>query len=379
MRSSLAGLLLVFVTAVCAQDASDSSIDGLRLLPPTVSMGDTRRDFQAQFAAMPALVRQRHPRVFDEAANGTYLVSLTLDFEGNVQRSSATLVEPANVDAAMASAMPLMDGVRVFSVTFQKDHPLPDGSQTKNDVTVISLTAPPGFDESRALSRVHDAVRRAHADVMLAADGPLVNRLTVLMNEDGSIQRHLLEQSRRDELRRAPLEDQQFAERMAARIANVLSIDPAGLGVVGFTYVTNAEARVPPRSPEDMANVRVVLVQYAWPRKSGESGPSAPMTAMAQRATRFDEQAALRLAEHHFPDAFTGASPEAGTPTIALSPQGEVIATGRLQYGSGLNHERIVSEQLVPGIRTGAFVSPRLTNAAGRSAVVSFVWQADTP
>lgn len=101
------------------------------------------------------------------------------------------------------------------------------------------------------------------------------------------------------------------------------------------------------------------------------------MTAATRQATRnFDEKTALRLAEHYFPDAFTNTAPEAGTPTIALSPQGEVIAAGRVQYGSGLNHERLVGEQLVPGIRSGAFVSPRLTNGAGQSAVVSFIWRA---
>jgi hypothetical protein len=338
----------------------------------------SRPDLQAQMARMPALVRERHPEVFEEAVAGTYVVTLFLDFEGRVQRSTVAQMDPVDAASAMRAVVSPVEGARHFSATFRKEIPLPDGSSTRNNVTVVSVTVPQGFDESRAISRVHDAVRRAHSDLMLPAVGPVVNRLTVLMNEDGSIQRHLLEQSRREDLRRAPLEDGQFAERMAARISNVLSVDPARLGVVGFTYVTDASAPGSPVQPEAaLAMARTVLVQYAWPRKPGETGPSAPMTAPAQQANRnFDERTALRMAEHYFPDAFTNTVPEAGTPTIALSAQGEVIAAGRVQYGSGLNHERLIGEQLVPGIRSGAFVSPQLTNAAGQSAVVSFVWRA---
>jgi hypothetical protein len=377
MRKVLVGILSVIVTAVCAQGAPDlQDVTALRLLPPSAT--GLRPEMQTPFAMLPALVRQRHPEVFENAVAGIYVVSLLLDFEGRVQRSTATQVDPADAGTAMRAALPPIDGIRTIAVAFQKDRPLPDGSSTKNNVTLVSMTLPEGFDESRAVSRVHAAVRSAHSDLLLPGDGPVLNRLTVLMNEDGSIQRHVLEQSRREDLRRAPLEDAQFAERMAARISNVLAVDAARLGVVGFTYVMEPNpAALQPRSAGSLAVPRTVLVQYAWPRKAGETGPSAPMTAATQQATRnFDEKTALRLAEHYFPDAFTNIAPEAGTPTIALSPQGEVIAAGRVQYGSGLNHERLVGEQLVPGIRSGAFVSPRLTNGAGQSAVVSFVWRA---
>lgn len=311
--------------------------------------------------------------MFEKAVTGTYLVLLMVDPQGRVQQSSATEVEPSGIDLAMRTALASMTGATVAAARFQKDMPLPDGSTPRNNVVIAAVSIPTDYDESRAVSRVHDAVRRSHSDLLLPADGLVLNRFTVLMNEDGTIRRHALEQSRRDDLRRAPLEDAQFAERMAARIANVLSVDAAGLGVVGFTYVVDTSAPAPGR----VVIPRTVLVQYAWPRKPGETGPSAPMTSSARQATRsFDEGIALRLVEHYIPDAFTNIAPEAGTPTIALSPAGKVIAAGRVQYGSGVNHERLISEQLVPGIQSGGFVSPRLTDAAGRSVVVSFVWQA---
>lgn len=377
MRKFLAGMLSFMVTAALAQGVpAPRGITDLRLLPPAFRASPSALDIRAQVPKIPVLVRERHPEVFEKATAGTYVVFLLIDPEGRVQRSSATEVEPGRVDNTMLTLLAPMVGANVVTVSFQRDHPLPDGSSTRNNAVIAAATAPAGFDESRAVSRVHDAVRRSHSDLLLPGDGPVLNRFTVLMNEDGSIQRHMLEQSLREDLRRAPMEDAQFAERMAARIGNVLSVNPAGLGVVGFTYVVDTNTP-PAQSPGQMVMPRMVLVQYAWPRKPGETGPSAPMTATAQQATRsIDERTALRLAEHYFPDAFTNTAPEAGTPTIALSPQGEVIAAGRVQYGSGLNHERLVSEQLVPGIRSGAFVSPRLTNAAGQSAVVSFVWRA---
>lgn len=372
----LAAVVAAAVLTAGAQDApaTRDSVAELRLLPPTpASM--SRIDLQSQIATLPALVRQRHPQVFEEATAAVHVVTLYRDVDGAVQRSTVTEVAPGDLGAVLRAVQPT-EGARVLTVTFTRGQQLPDGTTTHADVTVVSIFGAMHSDETRALSRVHDAVRKAHPDLILPADGPILNRLTVLMKEDGTIERHLLEQSRREDLRRAPLEDAQFAERMAARIANVLSVDAARLGIVGFTYVIEADAPAAMQSGS-RGLPRTVLVQYAWPRRPGEAGPSAPMTAVAQQATRhFDQQTALRMAEHYFPDAFSNTAPGAGTPTIALSPQGRVIATGRVQYGSGLNHERLVGEQLVPGIRTGAFLSPRLTNAAGQSAVVSFVWQA---
>lgn len=376
MRKAAAAVLSLIVATVCAQEVPiPPEIANLRLLPPTLRAPPPGLDLRTQLPRMPVLVRERHPEVFDKPVAGTYLVLLLVDPEGRPEKSTATEVERNGVDLAMRTALAPMTGATVATARFQKDTPLPDGSTSRNDVVIAAVSVPSAYDDSRAVSRVHDAVRRSHSDLLLPGDGPILNRFTVLMNEDGSIRSHVLEQSRREDLRRAPLEDSQFAERMAARIANVLSVDPDGLGVVGFTYVvdTNPVAL----QPGKVVMPATVLVQYAWPRKPGETGPSAPMTSNAQQPTRnLDERMALRLAEHYFPDAFTNTAPGAGTPTIALSPQGQVIAAGRVQYGSGLNHERLISEQLVPGIQSAAFVSPRLTNAAGQSAVVSFVWAA---
>lgn len=374
MRKILAGVLSLVATAVFAQGASTPrEIVDLRLLPPTFR-APPALDLRTQLPTLTKLARERHPEVFEKVVAGTYLVLLLIDPEGRVQQSRATEVQPGAIDGVMIEQLAPLAGSSVVTFNFLRDRPLPDGSSNSNNVAVIAATVPAGYDASRAVSRVHDAVRRSHADLLLSMDGPVLNQLTVLMNEAGSIQRHSVAQLRSEDLRRAPMEDEQFAERMAARIANLFSMDAARLGVVGFTHVMDTAA-LAPSQPGQAVIPRWVLVQYAWPRKPGETGPSAPMATTTQQSVRtFDEQAALRLAEHYFPEAFTGTAAEAGTPTIALSPQGQVIAAGRVQYGSGANHEKLISEQLVPGIRSGAFVSPQLTNAAGKSVVVSFVW-----
>lgn len=375
-RNTLAGILSIISAAVCAQGAPDSqNIRAIRLLPPRVQAVAMRPDPGMQLMKATSLIREKYPHVFDTPVNGSFVVSLVQEAEGRLIESSVTHAESEQQLATVMAMQPL-DGASRFTVGFQKNGMIPDGGVSKNQVLVISVTVPAGYDPSRAVTRVHDAVRRAHSDLLLPADAPVLNRLTVLMNEDGSIQKKVQDQLSRDDLRRAPLEDGQFAERLAARLSGMLSVDAAQIGVVGFTYVIEPLAGEAPRN--GMPPMRHVLVQYAWPRKPGETGPSAPMTSQAQQvASAFDEGTALRLAEHYFPDAFTGAVAQQGTPTIALSRRGEVIATGRLDYSSGQTHEKVVSEQLVPGISSAAFLSPRLTNTAGRSAVVSFVWSAN--
>ena len=246
--------------------------------------------------------------------------------------------------------------------------PALDGSLSISGLVLQVNTLVQNYDASRSVSRVEKIVRERHADLLLPVNGEVLNRLTIFLTESGQIERENVEQIRFDSLRRAPLEDDKFAERMAERFSRPLGVDAQRIGVVGFTYVADdwrTAAGVP----------RTLLVQYAWPRKAGEQGPSMPMAARAQQQPQtFDTVAALALAEYHFRDAFGGPESSAGTPTIVLNLQGEVLRAGRVQYRSGEIHETSLQQQLIPGVTLERLISPTLKNSNGASAVITFAW-----
>ncbi len=77
------------------------------------------------------------------------------------------------------------------------------------------VTLPQDFESSRSVSRVHEIVRARHADLLLPVSGEVLNRLTIFLDEAGQIVRENVEQIPFNALRRAPLEDEHFAERIA--------------------------------------------------------------------------------------------------------------------------------------------------------------------
>ena len=227
-----------------------------------------------------------------------------------------------------------------------------------------------GFDFSRSVVQVQQVVRARHAGLLLPTNGEVLNRLTVFLSDEGQIVREVVEQTRFDALRRAPLEDAQFAERIAERVAQTLSMDASLIGVVGFTYVNSGGSLTRGREGGS-----TLLVQYAFPRRPGETGPSMPMAnAAQQRPQSFDTAAALALAEHYFSSAFGSVESAAGTPTVVLDQQGRVLRAGLVQYRSGQIHEVSLQQQLMPDARLVRLVSPTLRNSAGSSAVVTFAW-----
>jgi hypothetical protein len=360
-------------------------VSELRLLPPApqVSARPSPEEIQAELDMKLRIVHERHPGVLDVALNtGQYVATLLLNAEGRIERSSARQMEGLDISAVMREAQSETAGTRVSLATVPKGKPLPGGRVTGSTVMLVSAVLPAGYDPSRAETRVHQAVRAAHSGLMLPRSGGLLNRLTVFLNENGTIERHAVQPFPLTEARRAPLEDEQFAARMADRISGVLNLDTRLMGVVGFTYVEDAATRptVSANNAQGFIEPRTVLVQYAWPRKPGEAGPSSPMAAPVQQSQQsLDRVTALRLVEHHLPDAFTNRSQAAGTPTLVLTPQGEVIRAGRVQYSSGVNHDTLVREQLMPGMQVRTFLSPTLTNAAGVSITVSFAWGTVSP
>lgn len=376
-------LALGAVNPVPALEApATPDIASIRLLPPVPQLmaAPTIGSLQAELDQAVRVIRERHPQALTQTSpTGRYLVSVLLDANGGVERSEVQQVDASDMGTFLSMrALASQDAARSRTMTLQKGRPLPDGTVLNSDVMVQLSTLPPGFDPTRAVSRVHSIVRERHANLLLPASGEVLNRLTIFLTDDGRIDRESIEQTRFDALRRAPLEDDKFAERMAERFAKTLGVDVARIGVVGFTYVEEGTSRLIRSQdglPKESGDRRTLLVQYAWPRRPGDTGPSMPMAAQAQQqATSFDKAAALALAEYHFRDAFAGPETSAGTPTILLNSRGEVLRVGRVQYRSGEIHEVSLQQQLMQGVRVDRLISPTLKNAGGASAVITFAW-----
>jgi hypothetical protein len=376
-------LVLGAASLVSALEAPTSlNVADIRLLPPVPRPGpaSTFRSATKEQDRALRLVREHHPEVLNQPSpTGRYMVAILLNAEGRLERSEVRQIDGTDI-GAMLSMRTLIspDAASSRMITLQKGRHLPDGTVMNSDVMVQVSTLPPGFDATRAVTRVQSIVRERHTNLLLPASGEVLNRLTIFLTDDGRIEREAVEQTRFDALRRAPLEDDKFAERMAERFAKTLGVDIAKIGVVGFTYVEEGASRLErgqDGAPKEAGDRRTLLVQYAWSRKPGDTGPSMPMAAPAQQqSTTFDSAAALTLAEYHFRDAFAGPETSAGTPTILLNSRGEVLRTGRVQYRSGEIHETSLQQQLMPGIRLDRLISPTLKNSSGASAVVTFAW-----
>jgi hypothetical protein len=133
-----------------------------------------------------------------------------------------------------------------------------------------------------------------------------------------------------------------------------------------------------------------LLVSYAWPRREGETGPTTAglrrPTTPAESLRRELEEKEKRLApaviivERVMPDAFERRNAEAGMPVVALTARGETLGAIRLNTrGNEQLSPRAMGIELQKvdarfGSQMGMSKMETLTNEAGRTADVMFVW-----
>jgi hypothetical protein len=157
-----------------------------------------------------------------------------------------------------------------------------------NNIFVIYSIPPLGYDASRGIERVADAVREKHADLMepnvpfLFAGAPrlpsgntpaTVGLLTVFMTEDGKIAREFVERKHAHEVRSMsgtpPASESMAAyhlEPLPAESFRVLGLDAGQIGPSGFVLVSER----PSDARSEPGEAKGVLVRFAWPRRPGE-------------------------------------------------------------------------------------------------------------
>jgi hypothetical protein len=160
----------------------------LPLLPMPASR-DVPKDAALQIAVA------RHPELVEgPAMDGMFEVVIAMRTDGGVISSAARPATRENIGAVRAELERTLprDGGLTTSANLRKDTALPDGRSLRADVMMRIALVPDGYDPMRSNVRVLEILGDRYADLMLPAADGYLNRLTVFLAEDGSIQREKL-------------------------------------------------------------------------------------------------------------------------------------------------------------------------------------------
>jgi hypothetical protein len=362
---------------------------------------------------------ERHPELVDGPdTDHTFYVTLAMQRNGNVINSAARLVNRQDLEVVSNEMRRLMprNFTSALDSPFRAKHTrMADGRMLRADAFILIRIFADDYDASgedatRSSAKVEQLVRERYAHLFLPTSGTEVNRLTLLLTEVGTVEREKVELTRRAEplpvpapmpspaelLRIAAEAEQQRESLVAAtaqRMADQLGVPTDRIGLMGNLRVEQGMKGL----TEDPNGVLVpfdesaqLLVSYAWPRREGEAGPTMAglrrPTSSAESLRRELEEKEERLApaviivERVMPDAFELRNSEAGMPVVGLTARGETLGAIRLNTrGNEQLSPRAMGIELQKvdarfGSRMGMSKMETLTNAAGRTAEVMFVW-----
>lgn len=394
--------------------ANAASLRDLPLFPmPERSVSVTTEELAWQKAV------ERHPELVDGPdTSDTFYVTLAMQRNGNVINSAARLVNRQDLEVVSNEMRRLMprNFVSALDSPFRARHTrMADGRMLRADAFIFIGIVADDYDASRedatrSSARVEQLVRDQYAHLFLPTSGTEVNRLTLLLTEAGAVEREKVELIQRAQppsvpvpvpspaevLRIAAAAEQQLGSLVAAnaqRMADQLGVPTDRIGLMGNLRVEAGMKGV----TEDPNGVlrpfdesTQLLVSYAWPRREGETGPTVAgrrsPTRSADSLRRELEEKEKRLApaviivERVMPDAFELRNSEAGMPVVGLTARGETLGAIRLNTrGNEQLSGRAMAIELQKvdarfGSRMGMSKMETLTNEAGHTADVMFVW-----
>jgi hypothetical protein len=362
--------------------ASEKPLAPLPLVPAPVY--DHTRNQVPSNLALQKLV-ERHPELVEGPPTGeVFYAAIALYEDGRVYTSTVRpappTIESRDISAEVNRSVP-KDGGNQLNTTFRKDTKLADGRALRADVRARIVSMGDAYDTTRSSLRVLQAMGDKYRDLMLPGAGGIMNRLTLFMTDDGRIEREHVERVGPPTGRTLMGSDANDITFLAESIAKPLGLDVAQIGLMGTTeleegsLVMLVDASGNSR-PDDQR--RLLMVTYAWPRRAGETGPrwGQRMFSSQPQQPTVDPAAALAIVEREIPDAFRVKDPAAGTPTVILTAKGELIKTGRVQMRPGESSDKLIRDQLQPGIgRLTSFMTVRVKNARGEIADVTFTWE----
>jgi hypothetical protein len=363
------------------QEASAPPFAQLPLVPEPAAL--TQDPDQVSLALWKAV--DRHPELVEgpELDDASILfVSLAMRADGTVLNSAAELASPATsteVSGRLQRILPVEAGETLVSF-LAKGQQLPGGGTARARVFFRGMIIRDSFDLARSDVRVREILGHKYDDLGLPHTSDESNMVTVFLSEDGRILREKVD--RLTLQNSAMVLGTGVAVRREDVIASRLGIDAQQIGAIGMTTLEQGNPRVVIDQDgfSRLEGRRAVTVRYAWERRSGEAASASAPDRAPEDPEDFDVAAALVVVKHLFSDAFSRADPAptdllAPMPTVVFTARGEVIRHGRVQMRMGVPFDKLLQEQLVPGIRTGLDRTVRLTDKTGATALVHFAWE----
>jgi hypothetical protein len=352
--------------------------NSLPLLPAPAEAPDEIRS-GSRLAMLKAV--ELYPELVDgpEIA-GQYVVSLVVRADGTVLLNSIAVAKDSDaVNEQMRKAKPF-DGRTQTFMGSAKGARLADGRTLRAGLVLAYSVVPNDYDATRSSLRVEEIVRTSHAHLMLPASAGGVNFLTLLLADDGTIQRESVEFRSTQQF--AQTGKPQNAEGRAKEMAHKLGVSADRIGMMGIALMTDE-----PKSGL-ASEGRSLVVDYAWTRRASEAGPVSGTGLAAGGAGRgrsagggFDTAAALVIVERLMPEVFLQPQPPAGQtagppatlPAVVLTAEGRVIGTGIIDARPP---DFVRNQSIAPGVVIGVNRTSSLRNRAGTSAQVLFLWEA---
>lgn len=345
---------VIMLPPVLAQGATMGAAQPApRLLPPRSGPADAT--LRAAVEGFPVLV---------EAADSEQMLAIVVRADGAIIDARLMPVpdarERARVHSQLYQWLPIADGDGLSQLNFRKGDAIGGSRPLAVDLTILSTRLPADFNPERSTRRATSLMREQRAGLFLPSSSGTINRIVVLLAADGTILKEHVQLFNRADIRPGPRDanhQQSFAETAAAALQ--ISVDEIGVTGAG----TSSEGS------------RSLFVVYAWKRGPGERGPRLYGTPPPPPSV--DATAAVTLLTRHLPDAFTSDAARNGTPTLLLSPQGEVVRAGRLPLSNGGLTQAALESSLLGGARIGKVISQSLVNSSGVRRDVLLIWEAD--
>lgn len=339
-------------------------------------------DRQQQFAQIQPVILKKYPEILTAPAEDTtYVVAMSLRSDGSIRASDLRLSSSGRLveDREFLRQLFSDDGGQAMEMALPKGSKLANGAELPAPLFVMYQMLPSGYDESRSMLAVQNAVRAKYSQLLKSEESDTLNSVTVLMTEDGKIDRDLVGTV---DMRNAQ-PNSAGQERLFARFRS-MGLDPGQLAFVSGTGIHRRADGKPGRAtvfvdsngiwrkqPED-----VLLIYYAWPRRPGEAaGAQQPSLDTPQMAAYRALTAAL--VQKHFPDAFRrGDSPD-NTLLFVLSAAGHVVRTSRVTVEKNMALSPSFIQSLAPDLKLGSSASfGNVRNSSGETVNAIFTWLA---
>lgn len=249
-------------------------------------------------------------------------------------------------------------GTDVLMESWEAGAPTPQGRPLAINLNLYHTRVPADFDAGRSATRVRGIVRRHHTDLLYTGDNTR-NRLTVLLDEDGSLLNRHVDRVEWAYDPPAPVGATEVMAR-ARELAQRLRIDVTQVGLLGHTVVREGG--------------EWYHVAYAWQRRPGESEPQA-MQPLPPLPPQLDLAAAEAIVRQHFAAAASPAE-ASKTPAVVLSAAGEVLRTGYVPMQNGGLTRQGLQDPLLAGARVQDVLLHPVGQGSGAARPVLFVWEA---